>query len=382
MSRPENQHFMHANQSYTLKRYPFHAASQLRAWDAADHYLLSEVEKRLNSANGAKPLCIVNDQFGALTLPMLCHQPLVYSDSWLSFEALRRNIASNGLDNANVTPLYSLEDLAAAPSPALVIGRVPKIKSQLAAMLYHLRQVGLPDCELLLAGMDKHLSRGQFELLARYFGPAEFYPGHKKARVWRARIDPELSRIPPEPKPVHLPEFDLQIESEPNVFSRDHLDIGSRFLLKHLDRIPARHLVADLACGNGVLGLSYMRRHPDAELHFYDESFQAIASTLRNLGTNFPERKALAQAGDGLKTALSADYELVICNPPFHQQTTVSTEVARQLFIDSKRVLRNQGECWVVANRHLAYHRVLKSIFGNCEVLASDHKFVLLQSIN
>lgn len=382
MSESETQQFVHADQSLKLKRYPFYANSQLRAWDAADLYLLSEAKQRLEGSGAEAGLCIVHDQFGALTLPLFNYRPIVYGDSWLSFEAIRRNMDDNCLDNSHLVSQTSFDLLSAMPRPDLVIGRVPKMKSQLAALLVALRQWVPGGCELLLAGMDKHLSRGQFELLSEYFGPAEFYPGVKKARIWRAQADSSLTACLPKDNPVELSGYELKLVSAPNVFSRERLDIGSRFMLQNMNLIPERHLVADLACGNGVLGLAYMRQHAEAVVHFYDESFQAIDSTERNLKKNFVGRKAHVQAGDGLKNALIDGYELILCNPPFHQQTTVSTEIARGLFSDCLKALVRQGELWVVANRHLGYHKVLKSLFGNCRVLASDHKFVLLQSIN
>jgi 16S rRNA (guanine1207-N2)-methyltransferase len=51
------------------------------------------------------------------------------------------------------------------------------------------------------------------------------------------------------------------------------------------------------------------------------------------------------------------------------------------MFSESKAVLENKGELWVIGNRHLAYHAKLKQIFGNCEVVASNKKFTLFKTI-
>jgi len=51
------------------------------------------------------------------------------------------------------------------------------------------------------------------------------------------------------------------------------------------------------------------------------------------------------------------------------------------MFEQAKRSLRNGGELRIVGNRHLGYHLKLKRLFGNCEVLGSDRKFVVLGAI-
>jgi 16S rRNA (guanine1207-N2)-methyltransferase len=51
------------------------------------------------------------------------------------------------------------------------------------------------------------------------------------------------------------------------------------------------------------------------------------------------------------------------------------------MFADSRRSLRRGGELWVVGNRHLGYHAKLKRLFGNCEVVASNTKFVVLRAV-
>lgn len=380
-------------QTYTLKRYPFNAKSQLRAWDAADHYLLDVIEPYLATS---KQLCIVNDSFGALALALADKQPVVYSDSWLSWQAMQQNFALNKVD---IIPEF-ISDLNLLPSksdasPDLIIGRVPKQKSQLAFMLERLNEWADDGAQLFLAGMDKHLSKGQFELLESCFGPSSFLPGVKKARVWQAKVDKTLAQTFGGNKhsakrryglkSYGLKDFDLELSAAPNVFSGESLDIGTRLFLEHFDTLPASRRVGDLACGNGVLGLAYLKRHPESEIVLCDESFQAIHSTEFNLQNNFEgdltANKAKAYADDGFKSLNSESLDLVLCNPPFHQNNTISTDIATGLFKDAKRCLSTGGELWIVANRHLGYHISLKRLFGNCTTEASNKKFVILKSV-
>jgi 16S rRNA G1207 methylase RsmC len=385
-SLSENPNTFTANgQNYELQRYPIEKRSQLRAWDAADSYLLKVVD---DMAGSFKHLCIVHDNFGALTIPLMKHKPVCYGDSWMSLEATRQNLKRNTEANGdNVLDFESgLEYLVKREErPDLIIGRVPKSKSQLAYLLAELNKWAQEGCTLLLAGMDKHLSKGQYDLLEKYFGPASFLPGVKKARVWRAELDQSLVNLSgldafEQAEAVSVPGFELALKALPNVFSNDHLDIGSRFFLEHYKRLPESSQVADLACGNGVLGLAYLQRFPTAQMFFYDESFQAVQSAKHNLAVNMPTNRAEFIACDGLSKAKSNSLDLILCNPPFHQQNTVSTSIAQSFFKEAKRALKTGGEVWLVANRHLGYHSDLKRIFGNFENIAANKKFVILKA--
>lgn len=364
--------------SYILQRYPFKKNDDLRAWDAADLYLLNTLSELDINLSG---LCIINDNFGALSIPLLQHKPLCYNDSWISREAMYKNIELNNL-NKSLVFLPFAEDFKEHENTAeVIIGRVPKSKNQLAFLLQLLNAWAKPGCKLLLAGMDKHLSKGQYDLVAQYFGPSRFYPGVKKARIWEATVDKSLTSKPLPQSIINLPEFELTLSNQANVFSQDKLDIGTRFLLENLSSLPNKAQVADLACGNGTLGLAYLRLHPETHMLFTDESFQAIQSCETNLKNNFPNTQATIRVDDGLKQSKPSELDLIVCNPPFHQQHILGTDIAFTLFKDAFRALKKGGEFWLVANRHLDYPITLKKLFGNCSTEAANKKFVILKAI-
>ena len=72
--------------------------------------------------------------------------------------------------------------------------------------------------------------------------------------------------------------------------------------------------------------------------------------------------------------------DLILCNPPFHQQQIVGDAVSWRMFQQACKVLRPGGSLWVVGNRHLGYHTKLRRLFGNGEVIASNPKFVILRA--
>ena len=141
-----------------------------------------------------------------------------------------------------------------------------------------------------------------------------------------------------------------------------------------------KHII-DLGCGNGLLGIAAAGTHPNATFTMVDESFMAVASAEQNFAQNHPDRTAIFQVTDCLTGIADNSADLILNNPPFHQQNTIGDFIAVQMFKDAKRTLKTGGELLVIGNRHLGYHVKLKRLFGNCTTLASNKKFVILRCI-
>jgi 16S rRNA (guanine1207-N2)-methyltransferase len=71
----------------------------------------------------------------------------------------------------------------------------------------------------------------------------------------------------------------------------------------------------------------------------------------------------------------------VLNNPPFHSHQPTTHATARRMFAQARRALRPGGELWVVGNRHLGHHVTLRRLFGSCETVAGDPKFVVLRAV-
>lgn len=92
-------------QQLELERYPQQEEStQLQAWEAADEYLLQQLE---NVDIGGRPVLIFNDNFGTTACALHAHRPYSVSDSYMSQLATRHNLKLNGLDPEQVTLLDS-----------------------------------------------------------------------------------------------------------------------------------------------------------------------------------------------------------------------------------------------------------------------------------
>lgn len=114
---------------------------------------------------------------------------------------------------------------------------------------------------------------------------------------------------------------------------------------------------------------------------FVDESYQAIASAKATMAANGSTTRTEFLVQDGLADTPPGSVDLILNNPPFHTHQTTTDETAWRMFTASKSALRSGGELWVVGNRHLQYHAKLRRLFGNCEVVAGDAKFVVLRAV-
>ncbi|MBL6987142.1 MAG: methyltransferase [Methylobacter sp.] len=369
-----------AQGEFELNRLPKRPRELLRAWDAADEYLLDTVAERLNLPDAARIL-IVNDSFGALAVALSSFRPQAVSDSFLSQQATRLNLAANNLAENSVSLQNCLEPLEDFFD--LVLIKVPKTLALLEDQLIRLHPHLTPATQVIVAGMIKNLPTSVWKLLERLVGPSTTSLARKKARLIFASLDTGLI-IPPNPYPVcyRLENTDYLISNHANVFSRDSLDIGTRFFLQHLPSRQGAYDVIDLGCGNGLIGLIAAERSPEATVCFVDESYMAVASAKDNFYRVFEEqRMAIFCVGDGLMELEPESADLILCNPPFHQQNTVGDQIAVSLFKQSRRVLRKGGELWVIGNRHLGYHNYLDRIFGGHSVVASNSKFVIVKTV-
>ena len=361
-----------------LRRMPMDCPADLRAWDAADEYLLRQLAGEEVAIAGARVL-VVNDGFGALATALTLAGARVSSwgDSRLSEQALARNLSAQGLAPEAVSWLPGHRD-PAEPCEIILL-KIPKNLAWWRDCLLRLRPLLSRGSQVLAGGMIKHTPRRAYTLLEECLGPTRTSLGWKKARLATTLFDAD--RQPPEAeaeKVVEVPEFELNLRNQANVFSREKLDLGARLLLAHLPRVPAGGWVADLGCGNGVLALALKRRNPEALIVGVDESYQAIASARSNARAN--NLAVDFQVGVDLSLVEPGSLDLVLCNPPFHQDRTVGDSPARAMFAHARRALRPGGELRVVGNRHLGYHARLRELFGGCALVAEDRKFVVLSA--
>ncbi|MFB6624449.1 methyltransferase [Streptomyces sp. NPDC056374] len=375
--------------AFTLTRHPEDPRDQLRAWDASDEYLLAALAEEGTDLSGT--VAVLGDRWGALVTALQAAgngELVQISDSYLGRRATRTNLARAGAARDSVR-LLTTQDPPPERIDVLLV-RVPKSLALLEDQLHRLAPAVHEGTVIVGTGMVKDIHTSTLRLFERILGPTRTSLAVKKARLIHTTPDPSLTPRPnPWPHRYDLPADTpapglpgLTVTNQAGVFCADRLDIGTRFLLANLPGGIGRVRVADLGCGNGVVGLAIALHEPDAELIFTDESYQAVASAEENFRTHVGAgRKAEFLVGDGLADVPDGSVDLVLNNPPFHSHQATTDRTARRMFTDARRALRPGGELWVIGNRHLGYHVTLRRIFGNSELVASDAKFVVLRAV-
>lgn len=368
----------HINEaSYQLHRYPKgQHHNSLQAWDSADEYLVNwcqELDKN-------KSLLILNDQFGALSVALNGFTTTVVTDSKVAELAIEQNCAEN-----NLTVPAILNSLMPLPAADVVLIRLTNNIGYLEHQLNQIAQ--LPDnTTIVAAGKTTLVTKNVMALFERLHTNVSSSLAKKKSRLIFASSK-RSENVATKPFSVYCEEIDKNIKSYANVFSKEQIDIGGRFLLKNLPKLNDNDQVIDLGCGNGLLGLGLLdqvtQSNKDIKLSFVDESNMAVASAKLNVSDLYPN---LLNCCEFLQQDCLSDFadnqaDTVLCNPPFHQQNTVTEHIAEQMISQSYQKLKSGGQLLLVANKHLGYEKKLQQLFGFVTLVNQNNKFKIYSAI-
>lgn len=360
-----------------LIRQPEQANEPLQAFDAADEYLLSHLAQQDLPADCR--VLVLNDSFGALAASLAGRvQVTSSSDSFLAIQGLEKNLVRNGRA-FDAVPWVPASSVPAGPFDRVLI-RVPKTLALLEEQLIRLQGQLAPGAQVIAGAMIKHLPRAAGDLLDRYIGPVQASLALKKARLLIATPEAKPPAISPYPTRYRLDQPPIELLNHANVFCREGLDIGTRAFLPHLPGNLGSARVADLGCGNGVLAIASALHNPEAHYTLVDESFMAVQSARENWQAALGEREVVVRAGDGLAGQEPQSLDVVLCNPPFHQQQVVGDFLAWRMFQQAREALVVGGALYIVGNRHLGYHSKLARLFRGVEQVAATPKFVILKA--
>ena len=353
-----------------LHRFPKNQS--LQAWSSADAYLLDyckDIEHKLLNKN----IFIFNDSFGAIGLGLSEFKPTVMTDSFLSTQAIATNRELNNIDKNKIELLTSLTSFNKTYDYVFI--KLPKTLDFLRYFLTKIRPFLHNDTQVVIAAMVKSLPSSTWKLLEEMLGETNTSLAKKKARLIFVKPQKNIDHTD---FPIHFIQENTQnvIYNHANVFSKQSLDIGTRYLLQNLPVFENIENIIDLGCGNGIVGLNLIGKYPNAKVTFTDESYMAVASAKLTVNKNIePTQKhqfIINNCLDGFKASSS---DLIVCNPPFHQSHSIGLYIALQMFQQSYKTLKKQGRFIVIANRHLPYYPHLKRIFGRVHNLASNNKF-------
>ena len=234
------------------------------------------------------------------------------------------------------------------------------------------------DVVLLAGGRVKHMSLGMNAVLAATSRrPAPAGPAEITAPL--ARGPKPVPAAPPFPVTEVNAELGLTVCARGAVFAGTGLDIGTRFLLDFLPRMPHATHAVDLGCGTGILAAMYARAPPapasPPPTGPRPPSRRPSPPPRERPGR--PDRRAPGRRHE-LPPDASAD--LILLNPPFHLEAAVHSGAGIKLIEAAGRVLAPGGELWTVFNSHLHYRPALERLIGPTREAGRNPKFTVTAS--
>ncbi len=331
-----------------------------RGWDASDEYILSQ------DLDKSGTTLVLGDTDGALTCG-ITGNVVSFVTSCLSEKKIK---ATMELNKKEATIVSEIDDL-----PEVVNSVIIKLPKYIDLLEYYLQFIGkkYPGVKVISGGMLKYMPISMVRLTEEYFTDVTTSLAKKKARLIYGTAGYNNQKPTVFPKSYKTDE-ELTVVSYPGVFSSDHLDIGTRFLLTHIPKNRTGKIL-DLGCASGVLGLTAKKLNPEADVVLTDESYLAVQSAKESFKANGLEGEFIAM--DVLKDYPSDSVDIVLCNPPFHNGNRVEVDIAIQMFKQARTALRRTGTLYVVANKHLGYHKKLRSIYHNLNRVAENEKFII-----
>ncbi|GEK22884.1 hypothetical protein CXY01_34040 [Cellulomonas xylanilytica] len=326
---------------------------------------------------------MIGDNHGALTLGAIARHGLsgvrTHQDRLLGERALHANaerLRLDGFRSHGLTP----ELVAGA---RVVLMQLPRSLDALDEIAGLIAENADPDVVVVAGGRVKHMTPAMNEVLGRYFGTVQARLARQKSRVLLASTPRPRFERPEQRWPQKREHADLGITvyAHGGAFAGTGIDIGTRALLQHLDKIPTDITSAvDLGCGTGVLAVELARANGALTVTATDESAAAVASARATVAANGLDGRVVVVRGDGAEAVPDASADVVLLNPPFHVGAAVHDGVARTLFAEAARVLKPGGELWAVWNSHLRYRPALERVVGPTRQVSRDPKFTVTVS--
>ncbi len=140
---------------------------------------------------------------------------------------------ANGMEEKSVQRLSSLDELEGTYD--LVLVRVTRTLALLEHELIKLKPHLTATSRVIGCGMVKQIHTSTLGLFEKIIGPTTTSLAKRKARLIYCQPDLSLATpVSPYPQSYLLEETPYTLYNHANLFSREKLDIGTRFLLQHL----------------------------------------------------------------------------------------------------------------------------------------------------
>lgn len=170
------------------------------------------------------------------------------------------------------------------------------------------------------------------------------------------------------------------IYSKPGQFGWNKIDQGSDFLIAEISpqlmqlNTPIASCL-DLGCGYGFLSIASQDLPISARV-LTDNNAAALASARHNC-TQLGLNAEIIPSDAGQQ--LSGQFELILCNPPFHQGFSVDGDLTDKFLLSAKRLLSKSGIAYFVVNQFIPLEKKAMGHFKTIKILAHNKSFKIVE---
>jgi len=341
---------------------------------AIDSLLLASLRQ-----GGASPLLVADEN--CLDLPFAS------VDSGVQVLSNRYDIAARAR-RAGLTTAFSDFDFSpwqAAP-PSAVVYRISKEKPVVHHLANRLCEVLAPGARLVLVGGKQEGIKTFAKTLGQRFAAQASIAKHGDNYVV-SLVKPAAPCGPPldDRDYQQLREIarlgDMPVYSKPGVFGWNRVDAGSALLAGYLPSLlgalapQAGSTLLDLGCGYGYLSLA---AHSLGS--FRVTATDNCAAALLACGANFKEHGVngevvAADCGD----ILPGPYQLILCNPPFHQGFHQDRGLTEKFLATTRRLLAPGGRALFVVNQFVPLETLARARFRVVDTPVANGSFKLVE---
>ncbi len=150
-------------------------------------------------------------------------------------------------------------------------------------------------------------------------------------------------------------DFSLVFNSDNGVFSKDHLDFGSKLLIETMIKnIDKNKSILDVGCGYGFIGIS-LAKILNSKVVMVDINKRAIHLT----NMNIKENKVNAQAFESnIYENVKEKFDVIVSNPPIRAGKNIVLEILER----AHEFLNINGELWFVIRKDQGAKSIAKEL--------------------
>ncbi|MGK0499498.1 MAG: 16S rRNA (guanine1207-N2)-methyltransferase [Oceanicoccus sp.] len=292
----------------------------------------------------------------------------------------------NALERSNFTTLLNDFDFSplAADSFDAVFYRISKEKPIVHHVINNAYDLLSTDGHLYLAGCKKEGVKTYVEKSKHLFGDCfDRQKGAAGAQLAKfkktdaAGLSLDDKRYT---ESIDITYQDLYFCSKPGVYGWKKIDQGSEFLIANLPAVLADiplaspPKVVDLGCGFGYLSVMASQLC-EAEFVATDNNISAVEQCRKNFTTHSVKGEVIL---DDCAAGITDKFNLLLCNPPFHQGFDVDSALTEKFVKAAQRLLTVDGKAFFVVNSFIPLEKKAKAYFNSVEPVANNGRFKLL----